>query len=284
VLIALALSVVGDFQPGGPGEQNSDFNRGCTNDPELFGVLPPCSTPAPTTDEQTTSSAPTPLQRINWCRLANGTYLPLGYTFYSTPCSLCRCVQSRSIPCQALQCMPTYCVDNSMPVRRPDQCCTQCHYEQPPNTCSYNNMSFPHGTILKAIEDKMQCWCQLGNIECRNYMGTLFDSVLDGSVAFIIVIVLAIILIFGLLLCCGCTLGFYYYYQRNQQVFQEAYDQYANPAGWQPMEDEEAVVDPAAAEKQLEAEKNAFESRIVDVIPPAYSVYNGSYVPEEEKQ
>lgn len=84
-------------------------------------------------------------QRNRWCRLANGTYLAYGFSFLHTPCSMCQCLRSRSVRCQPLQCMPTYCVDNSMPTRREGQCCTQCRYEQPASSCSYNNMSYPHG-------------------------------------------------------------------------------------------------------------------------------------------
>lgn len=230
-------------------------------------------------------NAPTSNGHNQWCRLANGTYLALGYSFLNTACSICQCARSRAIPCQPLQCMPTYCVDNSMPVRRTGQCCTQCRYEPTAETCSYNNFSFPHGAIITAVQDKMQCWCQLGNIECRNYMGTLMEGLMDGSAVYIIVIVIVVVLLFGCLLCISCTVGFYYYYKRNQQVFQEAYDQYVNTAGWQPMEEEaEGVVDPTAEEKQLEAEKNGFESPITDVVPPPYGVYNGSYVSEEEKK
>ena len=129
----------------------------------------------------------------------------------------------------------------------------------------------------------MQCWCQLGNIECRNYIGTLFDSLMDGTAVYIIVIILSIVLIFGCLLCCSCTLGFYYYYQRNQQVFQEAYEQYATTAGWEPMEDEsETAVDPVAEEKRIEAEKSQLDSRLVDVVPPPYAIHNDSYIPEQK--
>lgn len=131
----------------------------------------------------------------------------------------------------------------------------------------------------------MQCWCQLGNVECRNYMGTLMDSLMDASAVYIIVIVLAIVLIFGFLLCCGCSLGFYYYYQRNQQVFQEAYEQYTNSSGWEPMEEEgDSAVDPVAEEKRMEAEKAQFDSHIIDNIPPPYAVHNSSYVGETEQK
>ena len=90
-------------------------------------------------------NSPSEYERNRWCRLANGTYLAYGYSFLYTPCSMCQCLRSRIVRCQPLQCMPTYCVDNSMPTRRDGQCCTQCRYEQPANSCSYNNMSFPHG-------------------------------------------------------------------------------------------------------------------------------------------
>lgn len=88
---------------------------------------------------------PSEYERNRWCRLGNGTYLADGYSFLHTPCSMCKCLRSRTVRCQPLQCMPTYCVDNSMPIRREGQCCTQCRYEQPASSCSYNNMSFPHG-------------------------------------------------------------------------------------------------------------------------------------------
>lgn len=84
-------------------------------------------------------------ERARWCRTANGTYLPFGYSFLNTACSLCRCLRARNVACQPLQCMPTYCLDDSMPTRREGQCCTQCRYEQPATSCSYDNMTFPHG-------------------------------------------------------------------------------------------------------------------------------------------
>jgi len=307
----LILSVVGHKDKRLHARHARGFHRDrksiCTNDPSLYQFFPPCSTttqsssPTTTTEDYTeetldttttvianTTSGPTSLQRAHWCRFSNGTYLPFGYSYMQTACSLCQCTQSRAIRCQALQCMPTYCVDNSMPIRKSGQCCTTCGYENPTNSCVYNGISFPHGAIIKLVENKMQCWCQLGNIECRNYMGTLLDSMntlAGGITVYIIVIVVIVVLIFGLLLCCGCTLVFYYYYHRNQQSFEQAYEQYVNSAGWQPMDEgAENVVDDNAEEKRIEAEKNQFSNPIGDAVPPPYAGYNSSYVSEEEQK
>ena len=91
------------------------------------------------------ANTPAGTDHTHWCRLGNGTYLPLGYSFLNTACSLCQCLRTRNVRCQPLQCMPTYCLDDSMPVRHQGQCCTQCRYEQPASSCSYNNMTYPHG-------------------------------------------------------------------------------------------------------------------------------------------
>jgi len=109
----------------------------------------------------------------------------------------------------------------------------------------------------------MQCWCQNGNIECRQYFGTIFDSMDmwgDGTAAYVIAIVVIVVILFGTLLCCSCTLFFYYYYKRNQAAFQQAYDQYLGTPGWQPMGDEEAPVDDSAENKPMEAEQGQFDS------------------------
>jgi hypothetical protein len=122
----------------------------------------------------------------------------------------------------------------------------------------------------------MQCWCQLGNIECRNYMGSLFqglDMLSDTTAIYIIAIVLLIVITFGLLLCCGCSVLFYHYYQRHQNSFEQAYDHYINAAGWQPMgEEEQSEVYASAAEKQLEAEKGPYTSEENEMVPPPYPV------------
>jgi hypothetical protein len=248
-------------------------------------------------EEQTTSTSTTStstavprasLEHAHWCRFSNGSFVPLGYSFIHKACSLCECTQSRALRCQLLQCMPTYCVDNTMPHRKPGQCCTQCGYEVTANSCLYKGINFPHGAVIKAVEDKMQCWCQLGSIECRNYMNSLFhglDIFADGAAIYIIAGSLCVVLIFGLLLCCGCTVFSYYYYKRNQHTFQQAYDQYINPAGWQPIdESEENVVDTGAEEKRMEAEKYQFLDSVHESIPPPYGHYNGSYVPEQEQK
>jgi len=238
-----------------------------------------------TTDSNTNdTSQPTSLERAHWCRFNNGSYLPLGQS-YIDKCILCQCTTSRAIRCARLQCMPTYCIDDSMPFRNSSQCCTQCAYEVPKNACVYNGLSFPHGTVMKSIENEMQCWCQLGNIECRKYIGSLLDGLdfwNDATAIYVIVIILCVVLIFGVLLCCGGTLCFYYYYQRNRQTFLQAYDEYANSGGWQPaVDDEQEVEDLYAEEKRLEAEAQQYENGTDESVPPPYGIYHNTYVPEE---
>jgi hypothetical protein len=97
------------------------------------------------TSDTMTTSEPTTLERAHWCRFSNGTYLPLGTTFMNTICTMCQCTTSRSILCQTLECLPTYCIDNTMPYRKGNQCCAQCGYEVATNSCVYNGVSFPHG-------------------------------------------------------------------------------------------------------------------------------------------
>jgi len=175
-----------------------------------------------------------------------------------------------------------------MPIRQSDQCCTQCAYEQTANACEYNGLSFPHGTIIKAVENQMECWCQLGNIECRNYMTSVFqnlDAFAAGSAVYIIMIILIVVLTFGFLLCCSWTVGCYYYFKRHQQVFQEAYDQYTNPTGWEPIDEtEENVVDPTAEEKQIEAENSQFQNANVEFVPPPYAAYENAYATEQQRK
>lgn len=272
VLMALVLAVAGEKHQR-------------LQERDVYGLDRSTESTTTSTAESTTDSA-TALQRAHWCRLPNGTFIALNYIFAHTPCSICQCNRMRIIHCQPLQCMPTYCLDNTMPTRRSGQCCTQCAYEKPATACSYSNFSFPHGSVIKAIEDKMQCWCQLGNIECRNYLGSFLQG-LDiwgsGSGIFVVVIVILVVLIFGLLLCCVCTAGCYYYYRRNEQVFQQAYDEYVGSAGWQPMDEgEEYVVDPVEEEKRLEAEKSQLENPVGELVPPPYAAYNSSYVSEQK--
>jgi len=314
VLMPLILSVVGHKDRRSHARHARGFHREhrtmCTNDPSLYQFFPPCSTSTTTSSTTTaagdsseetvdtttteianTTTEPTSLERAHWCRFGNGTYLPLGYSYMHTVCQLCQCTKSRIIRCQLLQCMPTYCVDNSMPVRKAGQCCTTCGYEIPTNSCVYNGISYPHGAIMKLVENKMQCWCQLGNIECRDYIGTLLESMsvmAEGVTIYIIVAVIFVVLIFGVLLCCSCTILIYYYYNKNQCTFQQAYEQYeqyANSAGWQPVEEgEENAVDDNAEEKRIEAEKSEFSNSVDDAVPPPYAAYNSSYVSEEEQK
>lgn len=327
VLMALILTVGGHDGKrlharhfgGGGGHSGSGGHGGgggahqqppCTNNPEMYQYYPPCSDPSsqpiPSTTEDSsseeiietttttsitasTSSEPTLLERAHWCRFRNGTYVPLGYSYTNNACTLCQCTKSRMIHCQLLQCMPTYCVDNSMPHRKAGQCCTQCRYEDAINSsCVYNGITYPHGAVMKVIESKMQCWCQLGNTECRNYIGSIFEGLnvfADGAAVYIIIMVLFVVIIFGLLLCSGCTLLFYFYYKRNQYMLNQAYDEYLGPVGWQPVEEgEEDVVDTSADEKRMEAEKHQFSESVDDLVPPPYGVFNGSYVPNEEQK
>jgi hypothetical protein len=309
---------------GGGGGSDSDSHgdvhgsqqRPCTNNPKMFYYFPPCSatstqstattesSTASTTEDHSseeivetttttrsstdTTSAPTSLERAHWCRSRNGTYVPLGYWYMNNVCTMCTCTKSRMIRCELLQCMPTYCVDNKMPYRKTGQCCTQCAYEHAENsTCEYNGITFPHGAVMKAVENKMQCWCQLGHIECRNYIGTLFESLglmADGIAIYVILMVLFVVITFGLLMCSGCTLLFYYYYKNNQCVIEQAYDQYVGSAGWQPVEEgEEDVVYTGAEEKLMEAEKYQYSDSVDDLVPPPYGDYNDSYAPEKEQ-
>jgi hypothetical protein len=180
VLMALTLPVVGHknrnskprhYGPGYGGGHG--YKTPCTDDPDMYPYFPPCSTTSTSTtpimstetsaessvedssEEIVTSTSasstanteePSSLERAHWCRLSNGTYLPLGYSYMHTVCSLCQCTKSRSVQCQLLKCVPTYCVDNKFPVRKPGQCCTQCDYDPVTNaTCAYNGLTYPHG-------------------------------------------------------------------------------------------------------------------------------------------
>lgn len=316
VLIALIFSAVSEERRPN-GHFGNYGSRPCTNEPESHSGNPPCrsdptdSTTTTTTteeydsnDEDSTENSSnedsaedigdedtsnlTTLERAHWCRLSNGTYLPLGHIYMRSVCSICQCLKSHTIRCTMIQCMPTYCIDNSMPIRAEGQCCTQCRSDPPAKACTYKGNSFPHGSILRAVRDKMQCWCHLGNIECRNYMGSLFESSnlwRDGTGIYIVVVIICVVLIVGLLLCCGCTFLFYFYYNRYQQEIQQAYDQYVNSGGWQPMEDvEQDVFDTNAEEKQVEAGKTESTDSVRESVPPPYSIYNNSFDPVEEQK
>jgi hypothetical protein len=242
---------------------------------------------------QTTSTSASTLEPNPWCRLSNGTSIPLGYTFMYTECTLCQCLKSHSIGCTVLQCMPTYCIDGSTPSRRAGQCCAQCAYEKSSNSCVIGSVSFPDGTILQQTANNIECWCQLGTVECRKATGSLFSG-LDlwgqGTAVYVIVIIICVLILLGTLLCCTCTIFFYYYYQRNQQAVQQSYAEYYNNAGWQPMPDEGGeVVDANAEEKQAEAEQNQYEQEYPtdypeEYIPPPYALHNGSFVNEQKDE
>lgn len=105
-------------------------------------------TEAPIAETTTTTPDATALERAHWCRLSNGTFLPLGHTFMNSVCSMCQCTSSRAIRCQMLDCLPTYCIDNTMPIRKEGFCCAQCAYEVARNSCVYNGMTFQHGQCV----------------------------------------------------------------------------------------------------------------------------------------
>jgi hypothetical protein len=135
---------------------------------------------------------------------------------------------------------------------------------------------------MKKIEDKMTCWCQLGDIECRQWMGSLFqgwNALTDGTMIYLIVMVVLIILFFGFLLCLGCTFFLYSYVQQNQQLIERAYNEYAGIGGWQPITEEESyAADNTVDEKYVVDEKQPFGNPPDDSIPPPYEVYDTSYV------
>lgn len=219
----------------------------------------------------------------DWCQFNNGTKIPFGFTFLHTACTICECTKSRKIRCSLLQCLPAYCIDDTMPTRLEGQCCAQCKYEQPGSSCNYKNLSFPHGVVLRSVERKMQCWCQMGHIECRNYLGTIFDGLnilADGTIIYMIVIIFGAFLVIGLLTCCACTLFIYNFYQKNQGELQNAYDQYVNEAGWQPVD--EVEVDQEGLNKEEEAAMGQQdEDFILDEAAPPYTPPNKSSAEEK---
>lgn len=126
--------------PWGPPCESTSTKRTTTEDTEDTTV-----TTSTSSSDTTTTSELTPLERAHWCRFSNGTYLPLGATYMNAICTMCRCTTSRAIFCQTLECLPTYCIDNTMPYRKSGQCCAQCGYEVSNASCVYNGVSFPHG-------------------------------------------------------------------------------------------------------------------------------------------
>jgi hypothetical protein len=242
----------------------------------------------PTTDDSveigvTTSS--TPLERAHWCKFQNGSTIALGYSFMYSACAVCQCLPNRLIRCTNLPCMSTFCIDGSQPTRREGQCCAQCAYENNSNTCTYNSISVPHGSVVKRTSTGETCWCQWGTMECRRIPGANTASLIwgDGTAIYLVVIIMVVVLIVGTLSCVGCSVYFYYYYQKRNQHVNEEQEQYWNHAGWQPMAEDGTV-----EEKKVEAEQvvnpeehpNGFNPAY---IPPPYVTYNGVY-PNEKSQ
>lgn len=140
---------------------------------------------------------------------------------------------------------------------------------------------------MKTVENKMLCWCQLGSIECRNSVASLYQSMSifsDNTAIYIVVVIVLIILIVGVLLCCSCTLFYYYFYQRYQQTVQQQYDEYVNSAGWQPMEEEQTPADATAEEKRLEAEKYQAFNGVSEGVPPPYGSFQNAFSAEGEQK
>jgi len=221
------------------------------------------TTPKPLTTKGTggsttsaSTSSPTPLQNAHWCQLGNGTYLTNGQTYLQMACLLCQCKQTRDIVCKTLPCMPTYCIDGTNATIKAGNCCPTCSYETQAVSCNVGGTTFPHGTLITNGANNSQCWCQQGSIECRRALAvtttttTTWEYFGSGTAVYIIVIVICLVLVLGSILCCGCALLYYYYYQNQQQSIQQAYEQYYNNAGWQPMGEEGQFGDAAAEEKK----------------------------------
>jgi len=250
---------------------------------------PPIGTTKPgassTASSSSTTSSPTVLESAYWCQLSNKTYLTLGQTYLQMPCIMCQCTKTKDIVCNSLQCMPTQCIDGSTPTTKTGQCCSTCAYETQANSCTQNGVTFPHGTVIKNDGTGVQCWCQSGSIECRRSMTsttTTWSYLSANTSAYLAIVVICLVIMFGALLCCGCGLLYYYYYQQQQQSVQQAYEQYYNNAGWQPMNEDGQVGDAAAKEREATSEQNATEHNYptgysTEFVPPPYAVYTGSY-------
>ena len=167
ILMALMIGITGEKQKRSQARRASGNPDDCLHQMEHHYPGPCKTTPVSSTESTATTTTATiqndgentdetgtltgntgsgsSLTRAHWCRFGNGTYLPLGYTYMQSTCSMCQCTTSRAIRCKPLQCMPTYCIDNTMPFRKSGQCCTQCGYEITTNSCLYNGISFPHG-------------------------------------------------------------------------------------------------------------------------------------------
>jgi hypothetical protein len=171
VVMALIFAVTGSKNQRLHARQDSE-SRGyqhhgekpCTDNPQLNPYMPPCPTIPPIPDTSTTpvteaaseeetsaesttnTPSPSSLERAHWCRFSNGTNIPLGFTYMQNRCLMCNCTASRAIACQVIKCMPTYCIDNATPIRKSDQCCTQCPNDvSKADSCVYKGVSYPHG-------------------------------------------------------------------------------------------------------------------------------------------
>jgi hypothetical protein len=229
----------------------------------------------------------TALQRAHWCRMNNGTHIALGQTYIHALCNMCRCTASHAILCDMVQCMATYCIDDKRPILRKGQCCTQCDYDLSTESCVVNGTTYPHGAVIKVVEKRIQCWCQLGQVECRDYIGTLFENwniFSDGVTIYILAFVMISVLFIGLLACCGFTYVFYNYFKQNQDTILQAYDEYVNPSGWQPLNEEEQYeFNTSSEEKRLEAESYELGNPTY-TLPPAYALHNQPQTPVDEQK
>jgi len=237
-----------------------------------------------TTASPQAPTAPSTLESAHWCQLANKTYLTLGQTYLQTPCVMCQCTKTKDIVCNSLTCMSAQCIDGTAATVKSGQWCQTCAYETQATACNLNGYILPHGAIVKSNATSVQCWCQAGTIECRKSVTstvTTWQYFSSTSSAYIAIVVICLVMMFATLLCCGCGLLYYYYYQQQQQTVQQAYDQYYNNAGWQPM-GEDGQVDASAKEAEAAGEQSASEhtyptGHSAEFIPPPYAVYTGSY-------
>ena len=140
ILAVLIYGVAGTRKP-------SDSARQPHYGPATSSSPASTSSTGPSSDDKD-EPQPSSLERAHWCRLDNGTFLPLNHTYMRAACSMCQCTNTRAIRCRVLQCLPTYCIDNSMPSRKEGQCCAQCAYEKVSDACVYNNVAFPHGSCF----------------------------------------------------------------------------------------------------------------------------------------
>ena len=128
----------------------------------------------------------------------------------------------------------------------------------------------------------------MGQIECRDYIGTLFEGwniFSDGITIYILLFAIVSVLFIGLLAFCGFSIVFYNYFKQNQDTILQAYDEYVNPSGWQPLNEEEEYEEYSSAEeKRLEAESYQAENPTYNTLPPAYALHNHSQTSTHEQK